>query len=331
MADRETPQPARAAQPVLAALPAKPDVPIRRQVLSPLRYPGGKRRLVPYLAALLRENELQPGLFVEPFAGGASVALELAALGIVKRIALADLDPWVASFWNTVFYDCDWLCRRIETIDVTLATWDRLKHTKAQSQRWQALACLFLNRTSFNGALHRSAGPIGGRAQTSEYDLACRFPRQRLVRRLRACEQLAKDGKVAWVRCLSAENAIRDARREATEAGETTFFYLDPPFWAKSSHLYRYGFVDFHHEELAEVLRWLREPWLLSYDLADEVVELYEKHDVRRANVELLYTGARRAGYEELVITNQSGLPSDTKLWHTKAEWKQRRRAASRP
>ena len=155
----------QSAHQLLETVPSKPDIPDRRQVLSPLRYPGGKRRLVPYIAALLRKNDIQPGLFVEPFAGGASVALELAALGIVKRIALADLDPWVASFWRTVFYDCDWLCRRVETIDVSLATWDRFKRTEAQSQRWQALACLFLNRTSFNGALHRSAGPIGGRAQ----------------------------------------------------------------------------------------------------------------------------------------------------------------------
>ena len=46
----------------------------RRTVHSPLRYPGGKRRLVPYVAALLQANALQPGVLVEPFAGGASVA-----------------------------------------------------------------------------------------------------------------------------------------------------------------------------------------------------------------------------------------------------------------
>lgn len=314
----------------LTPVPAAPDIPIRRQVISPLRYPGGKRRLVPYIAALLRENELEPDLFVEPFAGGASVALELASLGLVKKIALADLDPWIASFWRTVFEDCDWLCRKVETMTVDLVTWDRLKRTRAQSRRWQALACLFLNRTSFNGTLHRSAGPIGGRAQASGYDLSCRFPRKRLIARLRACEQLAHEGRIAWVRCMPAQAAIRDARRDARAADETTFFYLDPPFWAKSSQLYRYGFRDFHHEELAESLRWLREPWLLSYDLADEIVELYEKHDVRLANVELLYTATHRTAYEELVITNRSALPRDTRLWHTKAEWKHRRRAANR-
>jgi D12 class N6 adenine-specific DNA methyltransferase len=46
----------------------------RRTVHSPLRYPGGKRRLVPYVAALLQANALQPDVLVEPFAGGASVA-----------------------------------------------------------------------------------------------------------------------------------------------------------------------------------------------------------------------------------------------------------------
>lgn len=284
---------------------------------------------MPYIVALLRENELEPDLFVEPFAGGASVALELASLGLVKKIALADQDPWIVSFWQTVFEDCDWLCGKIQTIAVDLAMWDRFKRTRGRSRRWQALACLFLNRTSFNGTLHRKAGPIGGRAQASPYGLACRFPRGRLVARLRACERLAKQGRVAWVRCARAQDTIRDARQQAKAADETTFFYLDPPFWAKSSQLYRYGFRDFHHEELAESLLWLREPWLLSYDLAGEVSELYEKHDVRRASVELLYTATRRTAYEELVITNQTVLPNDTRLWHTKAEWKQRRRAAT--
>jgi hypothetical protein len=40
---------------------------------------------------------------------------------------------------------------------------------------------VFLNRTSFNGALHRRAGPIGGHAQVGDYALDCRFPRPRLV------------------------------------------------------------------------------------------------------------------------------------------------------
>lgn len=299
--------------------------PPQRTVISPLRYPGGKRRLVPYIAAALRANDLQPDLFVEPFAGGASVALELAATGAVRQIALADLDPWIASFWQTVFEDCDWLCRRVESITIDLATWDRLKRTRAKSRRWQALACLFLNRTSFNGALHARAGPIGGRAQAGDYGLACRFPRERLVKRLRACEQLAVDGKVAWVRRGTALEVIRDARLQAKRESWQMFAYLDPPFWAKSSCLYRCSFAELAHEELAEALLWLREPWLLSYDVSPEIEKLYARHDVRRANVELLYTATQRAAYEELVITSLTKLPADARLWRTKAEWNRMR------
>jgi hypothetical protein len=51
-----------------------------------------------------------------------------ALLGLVERIGLADLDPYIAGFWETVFFDCDWLCQQVEEIEVTLETWERLKH-----------------------------------------------------------------------------------------------------------------------------------------------------------------------------------------------------------
>ena len=74
----------------------------RRTVLSPLRYPGGKRRLAPYVAAALVENDLRPGLFVEPYAGGASVALELLHFDLVDRVVLGDRDRLITAFWQTV-------------------------------------------------------------------------------------------------------------------------------------------------------------------------------------------------------------------------------------
>lgn len=296
----------------------------RRTVLSPLRYPGGKRRLVPYLAAALVANELRPGLFVEPFAGGASVSLELLRGGLVERIAISDSDPLVAAFWTTVFEDPDWLCRQIENITVDLDGWRRMKRGRYTTRRSLALACLFLNRTSFNGALHPRAGPIGGQKQTSDYTLDCRFPRSTLVRRVRACAALAD--RVAFVTCDEAGRSIANARTLARKRRWSTFFYLDPPFWAKSDLLYRHSFVRWQHEELAESLLWLSDPWLLSYDPAPEIEELYAGHrEVTMATVELLYTAVRRSAGHELVVTNLAGLPAETRLWRTEQE-----RAAAR-
>lgn len=289
----------------------------RRTVLSPLRYPGGKRRLVPYIAEALAVNAIRPQLFVEPFAGGASVSLELLDADLVDRIALADLDPMVAAFWETVFDDADWLCRQVEEIPVDLDTWLRMKRGKFRARRSLALACLFLNRTSFNGALHRRAGPIGGKAQQSAYPIDCRFPRATLVRRIRACERLA--ARVEFVRCDGVHHVIRDVNQEADKRGLKTFFYFDPPFWAKSDYLYRLSFEVFEHADLSERLFDLGDrPWILSYDPAPEIEALYShRPGLQVANVDLLYVGARRSAGRELVVSNLQHLPQETTLWRT--------------
>src|SRR4051812_18382692 len=93
-------------------------------ILSPLRYPGSKRRFASYVARCLGLNGLHPALFIEPFAGGASVALQLLNDGLVDRIGLVDRDPLIAAFWRTVFFDTEWLVERVATISVTLPRWN---------------------------------------------------------------------------------------------------------------------------------------------------------------------------------------------------------------
>jgi DNA adenine methylase len=301
----------------------------RREILSPLRYPGGKRRLVPYLAAALAENNLRPDLFVEPYAGGASVSLELLHLDFAGRAVIGDLDPMVNAFWETVVTDVDWLCEQVESVPLSLSEWERMKKTRFRSRRSLALACLYLNRTSFNGALHNSAGPIGGRAQTSEYDIGCRFPRARLVGRLRACAELAD--RIDVVPAQDAMVTVREARERARHDELSAFFYLDPPFWAKSKFLYRRSFTELAHERLADQLHWLQDQFLLSYDPAPEIVDLYTGHTAGTvAEIELVYSGSSRSAGTEMVISNLPKLPAETKLWRTSREWQDARRSAAR-
>src|SRR5579883_3060614 len=88
-------------------------------ILSPLRYPGAKRRFASYVAETLKLNGIKPKLFVEPFAGGASVALQLLNDGLVETVGLGEIDPLVASFWDCVFYDTEWLIRAVEREPIT--------------------------------------------------------------------------------------------------------------------------------------------------------------------------------------------------------------------
>lgn len=170
----------------------------KSSILSPLRYPGSKRRLAKYIGSTLEINELRPDLLVEPFAGGASVALNLLNSGHVEKIGLMDLDPLVSAFWQTTFFDTDWLVRQIESIEVTLHKWHKFKAKIPEKRRERALACLFLNRTSFSGILAPDAGPIGGQKQASAYGLDCRFPRQTLIERIRQAEALSDRVAFVW-------------------------------------------------------------------------------------------------------------------------------------
>lgn len=297
----------------------------RREVsiLSPLRYPGAKRRLSGYIAEALRLNGVRPRVFVEPFAGGASVALELLSRGLVDEIALGELDPLVASFWKVVFWDADWLVGQVNTVPVTLERWHHFRSTTFRSNRDRALACLFLNRTSFSGILSPTAGPIGGQAQSGDYRIDCRFPVATLVKRIRQVAALAP--QVRFVHRGDWQETLDKVDRLAFRPGEV-FCYLDPPFYKKSDRLYQHAFRPEDHRRLHDGVVGLGHHWLLSYDPAQAIVDLYSHNGTGPKRVDLLYSASAKGNMvkvQELIITNLAALPKETRLWRSSAEWRE--------
>lgn len=63
--------------------------------LSPLRYPGGKDKTYQYVKYLVHENNIST--YIEPFAGGAAVALRLLLNGDVQKIIINDYDKSIFS------------------------------------------------------------------------------------------------------------------------------------------------------------------------------------------------------------------------------------------
>ena len=51
---------------------------------SPLRYPGGKSRLAPFISLLIQKSKIETPIYVEPFAGGAG-AVSYTHLDVYKR------------------------------------------------------------------------------------------------------------------------------------------------------------------------------------------------------------------------------------------------------
>ena len=68
---------------------------------SPLRYPGGKNKLSAFIAKICIDNNIN-GHYVEPYSGGASVALFLLLEGFVNKITINDKDRAIYAFWYCV-------------------------------------------------------------------------------------------------------------------------------------------------------------------------------------------------------------------------------------
>ncbi len=248
----------------------------RRQDLSPLRYPGGKRRLMRAFVPIIVNLGQPVKLFVEPFAGGAAVSLAMLESGLAEKVALADRDDWVGSFWKVVFSGEAWkLADRILDADVSLQKWKELRDQEPKCDLDRAFKCFFLNRTSFSGILCQKAGPIGGKAQASQYKIDCRYNRQELAERI---ERLSKlQGRVLFARTATyCETFSAIKRSRFASEPQSVLWYLDPPFFEKAVDLYRFYFREKDHLKLREeISRLSKFNWILSYDNVERARELY--------------------------------------------------------
>lgn len=94
---------------------------------SPLRYPGGKGKLAPFMKQLFRYNNLCDGTYVEPYAGGSAVALSMLLKGYAWNIIINDIDPLIYTFWWSVLNDTEVFSRSIKDTKVTMREWRKQK------------------------------------------------------------------------------------------------------------------------------------------------------------------------------------------------------------
>jgi DNA adenine methylase len=281
--------------------------PLGEPLRSPLRYPGGKAFLCDYMEHFLKYNDLRPKLFVEPFAGGASVALFLLGKGLVDKIALYDINPLIASFWLTVFNDGAWLRKKVRNAEITLDEWVRLHDLRLGDHRANAWKCLFLNRTSFSGILSLKAGPLGGKSQRSQFKIGCRFYRNTILERLKALWEyrgcVEKTEASGWQDTLAHYAEFPQAQKK------DLFLYLDPPFFHKAERLYNYYFKPEDHEAVISRLAKTKIPWLLSYDHCPEALALLRKYHLSYRLISVRYSPSlnhhQRDIKKEIVASNR--------------------------
>ncbi|WP_270486332.1 DNA adenine methylase [Holdemanella biformis] len=268
---------------------------------SPLRYPGGKVKLYPFMEQLIRQNTVDPPIYVEPFAGGAGLALELLFNGNVERIMINDLDPAIYSFWYSITNEETFylFINRVNEVDININEWkiqkDIYMHQDIHNKLELGFATFFLNRCNRSGIL--KAGPIGGQKQNGNYRIDCRFNKDRLIPLLR---KIYDNRNRIDVTNLNAEEFIEYIDMNY----DNLFIYLDPPYVDKGYQLYKNSFTKEDHVSLSKKIKKLKNKWFVTYDNSDLIKELYSDCKTEIFNIQ--YSAGSKRVENEIAVYSDS-------------------------
>ena len=285
------------------------------KLYSPLRYPGGKAPFAPFIAKVMEKNGLADGHYLEPYAGGAGVALELLFEGQASHIHINDVDPAIYAFWLTVTKHSEELLALLESTPITMEEWFRwrlvLREESNATLVEKGFATLFLNRTNRSGIL--KAGVIGGKKQDGDYKLDARFRKDVIAARI---EAIAKRSGNISVYC---EDSLQLLARCSEFLPKQSLIYLDPPYYVKGKGLYRNYYEHDDHVAIAKKLqrKGFKWPWVVSYDIAEEICAMYQMS--QSLSYGLNYTAQRRyVGNEVMFFSSNIAVP-DEAIPQTKA------------
>ncbi|QBG90026.1 DNA adenine methylase [Xanthomonas oryzae] len=240
--------------------------------VSPLRYPGGKGRMGPWLATLIEANGLKNGCYIEPYAGGAGAALYLLLHGHVKRIIINDADPAVFTFWDVLVNKPSKLIDQVRLHKPTMQTRYFAKSVLENITLFRpeevAFSTFFLNRTSRSGILN--GGVIGGKNQEGAYKLDARYNIENLVERIQTIA-----GEVDCIKVYGLD-AIAFLRKIRSKLPKKSLIYMDPPYYVKGSQLYRNCYNHEDHVAVASAAMELKQPLLITYDDTPEIRQIYK-------------------------------------------------------
>lgn len=255
----------------------KSDVKFKKHI-SPLRYPGGKSKLIDYVYSQLNLSKTK--LFVEPFAGGASVGLSLLNANIIDKLIINDLDYGIYSLFETIKHDPETLLNKINTYQPTHE--DYFKAQENITSGYKNLDCftsawslLLVNRLAYSGIYN--ANPLGGKNGSLE-ELLKRWNPSTLTKRIGSISKMS--------------NKIIVKNMDACELIEEMYWidnatlFVDPPYFEKGKYLYNHHYNKSEHIKLNVLLDSLYQgcpgaDLILTYDHHEYIKKLYTHPEVK--------------------------------------------------
>jgi DNA adenine methylase len=260
---------------------------------SPFRYPGGKTWLVPLFRRWMFSLPSEPKVLVEPFTGGGIISLTAAFEWLADKVVMVELDKQIAAVWETILTgEASWLAKRLLTFELTPESAKAELAKFPRSQREFAFQTILKNRTAHGGILADGAGVLK-HGENGKGILSRWYP-QTIAKRITNIELVSN--RLEFIHGDAFDVLTRfQKNREAV-------FFIDPPYTAggkrAGSRLYTHSEID--HERLFSLCEKLRGDFLMTYDNAEEVQALAERHGFETKPVAMKNT--HHAEMNELLI-----------------------------
>lgn len=262
---------------------------------SPFRYPGGKTWLVPHLRAWLKSLPQKPSVFIEPFVGGGIVSLTVAFEGLADRVIMVELDEDVAALWQTILgSDNEWLAERVLSFDLSIQSLREELATAPSDSKNRGFQTLLRNRTCHGGILAPGSGIL--KHGENGKGVKSRWYAETLAKRIRNIQQFRD--KITFIQGDGIEIIEKYAPEKAAA------FFIDPPYTAGKNgkragkRLYTHNELD--HENLFQQSEKIKGELLMTYDNAEEVIEMATRHGFSTRLISMMNT--HHATMQELII-----------------------------
>ena len=279
-------------------------------IYSPLRYPGGKGKLAPFMKVLIEKTGHKGGTYIEPFAGGAGIALDLLENDIVSQIVINDLDKGIYSFWRAIRSETDRFVEAVHEVPLSVEEWKKQREILLRADNKYSFelgfSTFYLNRTNRSGIIN--GGMIGGLEQNGVWKLDARFNKDNLINRIL---KIAKKKECIHLYNKDVASLIKNY---LPKYEKDAFVYFDPPYFKKGKQLYLNFFNEQDHVRIEKMIREsVNCDWVITYDDVPEIANIYVNHELRRFDLNYSVAQKRKAS-EIIIFSNGDVIPDERYL-----------------
>ena len=245
--------------------------------------------------------------YIEPFFGGGSIGLKVLKEHSIKKILINDKDVGIASLWTAVIKYPNELKERIKSFKPSTEAFYQLKEelTGLSSVDYskevvidRGLKKLAIHQISYSGLGTMSGGPLGGKEQSSDYKIDCRWSPSYVCKEVDLVHGMF--GRVDVIGGVCHCSDFEDILENLENDKENNIYYLDPPYYVKGDSLYQCSLSESDHKRLAKAIKKLEGEWILSYDDCKEIRKLYNWACIEEVGVN--YSIASATEKKELLI-----------------------------